>query len=104
MVETLSALATTNNLEIIKNICPALVRHGRLTPILFDNFNGEMLNEISLKYFNKSLNLEPTLKPNIINSLVMDIVMEYKHEPNGFELFSKKINELIINTNNNVAN
>jgi len=50
--------ATTNKYDDIKQMCPALVRHGRLTPILFPNITTNILNEISMYYFNK--------KPNII--------------------------------------
>jgi hypothetical protein len=84
-------IATTNKYDELMKICPALFRHGRLTSYLFDNFNGKILNEVSEYYFKRSLNLDPNIQPNIMNSIVIDWVIQLSKLENGYDLFKQKI-------------
>lgn len=87
-------IATTNKYEELMKICPALVRHGRLTPVLFDNFNGILLNEISNLFFSKDLPIKystPDVHISVTNSQVMEWVLQYKKHKNGYDLFLNKI-------------
>ncbi|AYV76267.1 MAG: AAA family ATPase [Terrestrivirus sp.] len=91
-------IATTNKYEELMKICPALVRHGRLTPILFDNFNGILLNEVSTKFFSKEIPSEiisnaKQSRITVTNSQVMEWAMQFKKLDNGFNLFINKIKE-----------
>lgn len=85
-------IATTNNYEQIKNICPDLVRYGRLTPIFFDNFNGKLIKEAFKFYFKKDLELklEDNEKPNITNSMILEWMQKFSEKPNGHQLFYEK--------------
>jgi DNA replication protein DnaC len=47
-------IATTNNFQELQELCPALFRVGRLTPVLFDNFDLETLNEFTRFHFQSS--------------------------------------------------
>jgi hypothetical protein len=44
-------IATTNNLDKIKNVCPELVRDGRLTPVYFGYQTKESFTELCHYYF-----------------------------------------------------
>jgi len=48
-------VATTNDFDKIKRICPALVRDGRFTRIKFDYPDQTIIEQISEFYFNKPL-------------------------------------------------
>ena len=84
-------IATTNKYNKIFEICPALVRHGRLTPYLFDNFNGKILNEISVEFFGQSFEFEQNMELNIMNSQIMEWVVRYKDIENGFNKLKEEI-------------
>lgn len=72
------------------NSC-ALIRHGRLTPVLCDYFNGKSIKEICKYYFGKVPCIEDDATPGIINTQIMYWVENYYDEPNGYELFMKEI-------------
>ena len=44
-------IATTNNLDQLKEYCPALFRHGRLLPVHFDNADKEVFTNIIRHYY-----------------------------------------------------
>lgn len=46
----LIVMAMTNDFEYIKNECPALVRAGRFTPVLFDNGDKQLYGQIVKHY------------------------------------------------------
>ena len=47
-------IATTNHYDKIKEICPALFRPGRLTPIHFDYLDRKSLDQMSEFYFGQT--------------------------------------------------
>jgi len=69
----------------------ALIRHGRLTPVLCDYFNGKTIKEICMYYFGKSPDIPDDAKPNIINTQIMHWVEIFYDDPNGYELFIQEI-------------
>lgn len=89
-IEGCIIIAMTNNLEGMYDKCPALFRTGRLTPILFDNFNVSMLSEVIKYYFNKELkysgdiikfSVQPsTIMATILETNLLDISQEEKYE------------------------
>ena len=88
-------MATTNNFNKINEIKPALFRYGRLTPILFDGFNGKIINEIiyknySLEDIKKYTLFENDCKFSICNSEIIDMV-ESGNLGNFIKELSKKI-------------
>ena len=91
-IDGLIAIATTNHFEEIKNMCPALFRPGRLTPIHFDYADGDTIQEISQYYYNKNVQIEIPEKTNIPTSLLIEMVIESRlHIPNDFEHFSSQL-------------
>ncbi len=50
-VEGQLIFATTNRFEHIKEICPALIRPGRLTPVHFENIDKESLCDLMFHFF-----------------------------------------------------
>jgi hypothetical protein len=97
-IDGLICVATTNDLETIKKLSPALVRHGRLTPIYFGYPNYKTLQDISMHYFNKFMEFD--IDDNTIleypTSKIIDIALQCKiNESEGFELFKNKIDEIL---------
>ena len=85
-------IATTNNFEEIKQICPALFRTGRLTPIYFGYCENETLQSMSNHYYNKELNLPNNIISTISSADIIDHIIKHKLEKDyQFEDFEKYI-------------
>jgi hypothetical protein len=82
-------VATTNYYDEIYEIKPALFRDGRLTPILFDHFDKNIIDQISEKYFGKKIGIE--IKKKITNATIVNLAQKYLHDKNGFTIFQKKM-------------
>lgn len=80
-------IATTNKYDEIKKLCPALFRHGRLTPIYFGYFDGRLIKEICKQFYNEEPKIDDDYEPGIINSKVMEWVALTKNLPNGYQIF-----------------
>ncbi len=83
-------LATTNNLESIQHLCPALFRPGRLTPLLIDHISWEILNQICMDYYGNTLNHEP-IQINISTAEIIETIKYYKNNNKPFAEFQHKI-------------
>lgn len=91
-------IATTNKYEELSDKCPALFRAGRLTPICFPNFDGEMINRVSQHYFNRKLEFDVSdvsLQPSKVVELSTESIMQPSCH---FEHFSHEIANLIKTT------
>lgn len=66
-------IATTNNFEKIKEILPALIRPGRLTPIEFNYMPWNVLNELCQYYFKDTIKCSE-FKINIPTSQIVELV------------------------------
>lgn len=85
-------IATTNEFDKINKICPALFRSGRLTPIYFGYAESSILQEISLHYYNKTLNIEANLIATIPTSDIINFITCHKLDQNyKFETFEQYI-------------
>ena len=69
--------ATTNNLDYIKEICPALIRPGRLTPEYFGYITQNILSEISKYFFDKDTTIDIS-NINIPPSHLLEIITQIK--------------------------
>ncbi len=81
-------IATTNHYEEIKQLCPALFRPGRLTPVYFGHFNRNTLNEFVQYYFGSDHGIPETFKLGKADTLPLSpaklIEMAlYAHEVHG---------------------
>ena len=85
-------IATTNKYEEIKNICPALFRPGRLTPVEFGYLDWASLQEMSRHYFKKELTFGPIDEITISSSEIIELAMAatFKGEK-GFEFFENAL-------------
>jgi len=90
-------IATTNKFDEMFKVCPALFRHGRLTPFHIDYINWEILQELVFYYFHNKLSFGP-MKIEIPTSQIVDLVMECREcgtEPAiGFRLFENKLRNM----------
>jgi hypothetical protein len=85
-------IATTNKYEEIKDICPALFRPGRLTPVEFGYLDWASLQEMSRHYFGKDLTFGPIDEITICSSEIVEIAMaaSFKGEK-GFAHFESAL-------------
>jgi len=101
-VEGSIIIAMTNNYERIKEYCPALFRHGRLTPVYFGYFDKTLLNKVSKYYFGNELQFKTNLGKSkkkddktFCPAQVMEIVSIANLQPNGkFKYFAEKMHEI----------
>ena len=87
-------IATTNDYEGIKEICPELVRSGRMTPVLFDYVDKKIFEEICLYYFNQTSDIEIKNKIKIPTSEIMEICLNCQVNNLSFEYFIEKIKSI----------
>ncbi|MBA42522.1 MAG: hypothetical protein CMF62_00745 [Magnetococcales bacterium] len=90
-IEGMIAIATTNNLEAIKELNPAIVRNGRLTPVYFGNPTCDILNEISMFYYSKSLNFEFDGRISESTTSIIELTLQNSN----FEIFKTEIIKLL---------
>ncbi len=89
-------IATTNKLDEMKVICPALFRPGRLTPIEIGHISWKYLQELSVYYFGQELSFTPC-NITISTSEIIELANACKLFGLGdkFELFQNKLRELL---------
>lgn len=86
-------VATTNCFEEIQGYKPELFRDGRLTPVKFDNMDGNTLNEVSEHFFGKSLMLDIEPSDGLMPSFVLEKATEGKFNEHGWEWFVNEIKQ-----------
>lgn len=94
-IDGLVAIATTNHFDEIQNMCPALFRPGRLTPVHFDYATRDTINEIS-EYYYQRIPEPDTIPPitSVPTSKLIELVMESRiHSPNDFEYFTRELDK-----------
>jgi hypothetical protein len=84
-------IAMTNNLEKMKSECPPMFRAGRLTPILFDVFNMEMLSTVIKKYFGRGISYDENSTVNIPPSEIIEMIMPAMLQNETYEQFIPKL-------------
>jgi DNA replication protein DnaC len=79
-------IATTNDLDTIKNINEALIRPGRLTPVKFDYLDFVMFEKLCIFYFNKKPPHKKFInfKLNITTSLIIELALQNKNDFDNF--------------------
>lgn len=90
-------IATTNEYKEIKELCPALFRPGRMTPVLFDHMDEERLQELSQQYFNKQLSIKLPKRMPIPTSQIVELALEAHTsvDENKFMYFQNKLDMLL---------
>jgi hypothetical protein len=81
-------LATTNNIDSIKNLCPALFRPGRLTPLFIDYISWDILNQICIDYYKQTIDHEP-IEIKMSTAEIIETIKYYKTNNKSFEEFQK---------------
>ena len=72
-------LATTNYFGEIEKLCPALVRHGRLTPCYFGCLTNDILCEMTKYFFGDTIDIDVDVNSaNIPPSHAVDIMADIK--------------------------
>jgi hypothetical protein len=91
-LEGAMVIATTNKYDEIKQVCPALFRPGRLTPIEFGYLDWTSLQEMSRHYFQQELTFGPIDSISVSSSEIIEIAMasSFKGEK-GFAHFEGKL-------------
>jgi arsenate reductase-like glutaredoxin family protein len=94
-------IATTNDYEEIREMCPALFRPGRLTPIYFGYADANILQEISNFYFKRDLEIPIPDKIDIPTSQIIQLAVECStfdslgNDEDKFDYFSSKLDEFL---------
>lgn len=97
-------MATTNKLDEIKRMCPALVRPGRLTPIEFGNPDSSTVKEIAKFHFGKEMELSDDYSPTISSSQIMQYVLDAKmSDEKGYDYFVKCVKTNVGANNKKIA-
>lgn len=92
-IDGLIVIATTNNYKYIRETLPALVRPGRLTPVLIDYLDWETLQELAVYYFGERLEMEE-IKIKYPTSGLVELAISCTFEKNPKEQFEKRLREL----------
>jgi hypothetical protein len=87
-------IANTNNIEKIDNYIPALLRPGRLTKIEFKYITWDILNEITMYYYDRTLTCSP-MNIEISTSLIIEDIKKYKNLNKSFEEFEQHLIHLL---------
>lgn len=97
-IDKMIIIATTNDYEGIKELCPELFRPSRLTPIEFGYLDKNSLQSLSKFYFNKELELDLTSDLIIPTSQVVEKALEIRSADidniNKFNMFQQSIAKL----------
>lgn len=92
-IDDLMVVATSNHFEKIRNMIPALFRHGRLTPVKFDYLEVSVIDQMTMHYFGREISKDPDLKlptqPKIPTSWYTDIIATH----NDYEIFKSMLAE-----------
>jgi len=86
-------IASTNKFEEMNTLCPALFRHGRLTPIYFGNADSHFINEIAKLFFRQELIINfanENIQPSAVIEMALNYVEAYDKEI-GFEKFKSQL-------------
>ena len=96
-VEQRIIIATTNDYDGIRNLCPALFRTGRLTPVCFDNPSKETITEISLYYYNKDIQNDIVLpeKITVPTCDIIELCLKSMTTESPYEFFVEKVKNII---------
>jgi hypothetical protein len=92
-------IATSNNYEEMNEICPALFRPGRLTPIYFGYADNNMIKDMCKFYYDKEFEIKEDIsKFKITPSYLMHIACESKItiDTDPYEYFINKLKEKLI--------
>lgn len=93
--EEMILIANTNKYDEINRLCPELFRPGRMTPIYFGYITKDVLQDISMHYFNKKIKGYIPEILTIPTSQVIDIAFEAITTSDPFCYFSTKIIKLL---------
>jgi len=78
-VEGRIIIATTNDLEFIRNECPALIRDGRLTPVEFGYLEADVFDKMCMYFFNTTFEVPVgVIISTIPTSTLMNHIMHAK--------------------------
>jgi len=90
-------IATTNHYDEIKQMCPALFRPGRLTPVYFGYVNRTILQQISMFYFNKELTIYIPDEIRVPTSQIIQIALEAisMDAEDKFDYFSMELEKIL---------
>ena len=96
-VEQRIIIATTNDYEGIKDLCPALFRSGRLTPILFDTPSRDIIKEITKYYFKRDIDIELPNKIKKPTSEIIDLCLKANTFDDPYKYYITNLKMLIKN-------
>ena len=82
-------IGTTNNMEMIRDICPELIRVGRMTPIKFDNFDNELIKSVIKYYYGCDIQIDGEME--IRPSKMMEELIASRIANESVEQYIKKL-------------
>lgn len=84
-------IATTNKYKEMNELCPALFRPGRLTPVEFGYMTWDSLQEMCRYYFQKELSLPPTKIIIPTSDIIENALSATLYGEDGFKMFENFI-------------
>jgi SpoVK/Ycf46/Vps4 family AAA+-type ATPase len=89
-------IATTNKYEEMSQIMPAMFRPGRLTPVFFGKMTWDSLQEMSMHYFNRQLDI-PRMDIDVSSAEIVETAISLSIQSTGksFELFEDFIKKRV---------
>jgi SpoVK/Ycf46/Vps4 family AAA+-type ATPase len=94
-VEGCIIIAMTNKYEELTQLCPALFRAGRLSPVEFEHFDMKMLSDVVKMYFGRGIKYATNSQLVIPPSEIMEIITPSLIKKCTYEQFITKLKEKI---------
>jgi hypothetical protein len=89
-------IANTNDYDGIRELCPALFRPGRLTPVYFGYLDKPTIQQLSEYYFKKSLDIVIPQEIKVPTSQIIELALSASTKDKNiqFEFFQSSLQDL----------
>lgn len=94
-IEGCIIVAMTNRYEELTQLCPALFRAGRLSPVQFEHFDMKMLSDVVKMYFGQEIKYETNHQLEIPPSEIMEIITPAMIQHHTYDQFIVKLKEKV---------
>ena len=94
-IEGCIIVAMTNKYEELKELCPAMFRAGRLTPVLFEHFDMKMLRDVVQKHFGRIIRYNENKRLSVPPSEIMELIIPVKIQNQPYEFFIEKLKKIV---------
>jgi hypothetical protein len=90
-------IATTNKYKEISELCPALFRPGRLTPVEFGYMDWDSLQQMTKHYFKQELTIDRVDEINVPTSEIVELALDSSlYDEKGFDRFQTGLQKIFV--------